>query len=80
MKINVGLMKVSDNEQAVLHNDTAFKFMKNIRGSPTYWNTVLLDLLALVRQFGILTWFLTLSAADMQSLKVVQRWHLYFET
>ena len=35
--------------------DTAFKFLKNVRGSPAYWNTVLLDLLAMVRQLGMPT-------------------------
>ena len=71
-KINAGLMKVSDNVQAMLRTDAAFKFMKNIRGSPAYWDTVLLDLLAMVRQLGIPTWFLTLSAADMQWPEVIQ--------
>ncbi|XP_078578075.1 uncharacterized protein LOC144862999 isoform X1 [Branchiostoma floridae x Branchiostoma japonicum] len=70
--INAGLMKNSDNVQAMLRTDMAFKFMRNIRGSPAYWNTVLLDLLAMVRQLGIPTWFLTLSAADMQWPEVIQ--------
>jgi len=65
-------MKKSENVEAMLHTDTAFRFMKNIRGSPAYWNTVLLDLLAMVRQLGIPTWFLTLSAADMQWPEVIQ--------
>lgn len=56
----------------MLRTDTAFKFLKNVRGSPAYWNTVLLDLLAMVRQLGIPTWFLTLSAADMQWPEVIQ--------
>lgn len=71
-KINAGLMRISDNVQAMLRTDTAFKYMKNIRGSPAYWNTVLLDLLAMVRQLGIPTWFLTLSAADMQWPEVIK--------
>lgn len=58
-------MKVSNNVQTIRRTDTTFEFMKN-RGSPAYWNTVLLDLLAMVRQLGIHTWFLTPSAADMQ--------------
>ncbi|XP_035700338.1 uncharacterized protein LOC118432825 [Branchiostoma floridae] len=70
--INAGLMKNTDNVQAMLRTDMAFKFMRNIRGSPAYWNTVLLDLLAMVRQLGIPTWFLTLSAADMQWPEVIQ--------
>lgn len=71
-RLNAGLLKSSDNVQAMLRNDTAFKFLKNVRGSPAYWNTVLLDLLAMVRQLGIPTWFLTLSAADMQWPEIIR--------
>ena len=56
----------------MIRTDTAFKFLKNVRGSPAYWKTVLLDLLAMVRQLGMPTWFLTLSAADMQWPEVIQ--------
>ncbi|KAI8509442.1 hypothetical protein Bbelb_132900 [Branchiostoma belcheri] len=71
-KINAGLMKNLDNVQAMLRTDNAFKFLTNVRGSPPYWNKALLDLLAYVRQLGIPTWFLTLSAADMQWPEVIQ--------
>ncbi|CAB4019984.1 myosin heavy fast skeletal muscle, partial [Paramuricea clavata] len=70
--VNAGLVKSSDNLQAMIRTDTAFKFLKNVRGSPAYWKTVLLDLLAMVRQLGMPTWFLTLSAADMQWPEVIQ--------
>jgi hypothetical protein len=64
--VNAGLVNSSDNLQAMIRTDTAFKFLKNVRGSPAYWKTVLLDLLAMVRQLGMPTWFSTLFAADMQ--------------
>ena len=53
-------------------DDNAFRYMKNIRGSPAYWHSVLNDLLAMVRQLGVPTWFLTLSAADMQWPDVIK--------
>ncbi|KAK4327733.1 hypothetical protein Pmani_001775 [Petrolisthes manimaculis] len=71
-RINAGLLKCPDNVQTMLRNDTAFRFLKNVRGSPAYWNTILLDLLAMVRQLGTPTWFLTLSAADMQWPEIIQ--------
>ena len=71
-RLTAGLMRCSDTVQAMIRTDTAFKFLKNVRGSPAYWNTVLLDLLAMVRQLGMPTWFLTLSAADMQWPEVIQ--------
>ncbi|MCP3661467.1 MAG: hypothetical protein GY696_03060, partial [Gammaproteobacteria bacterium] len=49
-----------------IKNDDGFYFMKNLRGSPAYWRTTLFDLVAMVRQLGVPTWFLTLSAADLQ--------------
>ena len=39
--------------------------MRNIRGSPAYWNAAKLDLLGMIKQLGPPTWFLTLSANDM---------------
>jgi hypothetical protein len=70
--VNAGLVKYTDNLQAMICKDTAFKFLKNVRGSPAYCKTVLLDLSAMVRQLGMPTWFLTLSAADMQWPEVIQ--------
>ena len=46
--------------------DKTYRFMKNIRGSPAYCQRTFYDLLAMIRQLGTPTWFLTLSAADMK--------------
>ena len=46
--------------------DKAYRFMKNVRGSPAYYQKTFYDLLAMIRQLGTPTWFLTLSAADMK--------------
>ncbi len=64
--VATGMLKNPDTVKALLRTDPAFKFLKNVRGSPAYWHTVLLDALAIVTQLGTPTWFLTLSAADMQ--------------
>ena len=70
--LNAGIMKNSENVSSMIRTDAAFRFMKNVRGSPSYWKTVMLDLLAMVRQLGIPTWFLTLSAADLKWPEVIQ--------
>ncbi len=70
--VSAGMLKNPDTVKALLRTDAAFKFLKNVRGSPAYWHTVLLDALAMVRQLGTPTWFLTLSAADMQWPEVIQ--------
>jgi len=50
----------------------AFRCLTTIRGSPAYWQRTQLDVLAMIRQLGIPTWFMTLSAADMQWPDVIQ--------
>ena len=46
--------------------------MKNIRGSPPYYQRTFYDLLAMIRQLGTPTWFFTLSAADMKWPDMIQ--------
>ena len=50
----------------MIQRDDAYRFLKNVRGSPAYFQRVMYDVLAMIRQLGLPTWFLTLSAADMQ--------------
>ena len=53
----------------VVHNlvqtDQAYKLLKNIHGSPAYWQCEPHEVMAMLRILGIPTWFLTLSAADL---------------
>ena len=63
-------------DQALLsqcvHKDKAYRFMKNIRGSPPYYQRTFYDLLAMIRQLGTPTWFFTLSAADLKWPDMIQ--------
>ena len=56
----------------MIQKDCAYRFLKNVRGSPAYFQGVMYDVLGMIRQLGIPTWFLTLSAADMQWPDVIQ--------
>ena len=49
----------------LVRNEQAYKFLKNVRGSPAYWQDQLYDVLAMLWMLSIPTWFLTLSAADL---------------
>ena len=49
-----------------MRKDKAYSFMKNICGSPPYYQRTFYDLLAMIRQLGTPTWFFTLSAADLK--------------
>ena len=55
-----------------VRKDKAYSFMKNICGSPPYYQRTFYDLLAMIRQLGTPTWFFTLSAADLKWLDMIQ--------
>ena len=46
--------------------DNAFSFMNSVKGTPPYWKQFLYDVLVMVKQLGIPTYFLTLSCADLR--------------
>lgn len=66
-KINIALKKVTNNDiaagmlgqnfkQAVqncIASDNAYKFMSTVKGTPAYWQHMLTDVLAMVKQLGI---------------------------
>ena len=55
-----------------VRKDKAYSFMKNIRGSPPYYQHTFHDLLAMICQLGTPTWFFTLSAADLKWSDMIQ--------
>jgi hypothetical protein len=74
MQINVGEVRNADRLKEMLARDEAFlcKFMHTVRGSCMYFQRLTYDVLAMIRQFGPATWFLTLSSADLQWPDVIQ--------
>uniref|UniRef100_A0A1X7VH10 Helitron helicase-like domain-containing protein n=1 Tax=Amphimedon queenslandica TaxID=400682 RepID=A0A1X7VH10_AMPQE len=66
-----------------VRKDKAYRFMKNVRGSPTYYQKTFYDLLAMVRQLGTPNWFFTVSAADLRwpdLIQVIARQYCKFYT
>ena len=55
-----------------VRKDKAYSFMKNIRGSPPYYQRTFYDLLAMICQLGTPTWFFTLPAADLKWPDMIQ--------
>ena len=47
-------------------SDNAFSFMSSVKETSAYWKQFLCDVLAMVKQLGIPTFFLTLSCADLR--------------
>jgi len=78
--INVAMQKVSgqnftagmftnnfrETVKSFVVNDEAYSFMNNVKGSPAYWKHMLSDVLAMVKQLGLPSFFLTLSCADLR--------------
>ncbi|XP_049319588.1 uncharacterized protein LOC125781000 [Astyanax mexicanus] len=56
----------------ILHFDEGYKFLKPIRGTPVFWQSVQKDLFAMVRQLGIPTWFASFSSADLRWPELMQ--------
>ena len=76
---NIGLKKihgqsvtasqVKSNSQAfqnLLLQDQAYLFLRQIPGSPPNWQKFMYEVVAMVKQLGMPTWFMTLSCADLR--------------
>ena len=70
--LNAVFFKNQDNVKQLIRTDQAYTFLKNIRGSPVFWQNVLFDLFAYLRQKGKPAIFLTLSSADLHWPDVIQ--------
>ena len=46
--------------------DNAFSFMISIKRTPAYWKQFLYDVLVMVKQLGVPTYFLTLSCVELR--------------
>ena len=50
----------------LISKDQAYLFMRQIPGSPSYWQKFMYEVIAMVKQLDIPTWFMTLSCADLR--------------
>ena len=71
-KITAGQLQNPAVVEQLVRNEQAYKFLKNVRGSPAYWQDQLYDVLGMLRMLSIPTWFLTLSAADLHWPEMIQ--------
>ena len=49
-----------------------YMFMRSVKGTPAYWKTFLHDVLAMVKQLGLPTFFMTLSCADLKWIELIK--------
>lgn len=62
--ITAAMLAQEETLHRVFKNDQAYKFLKPVRGTPAFWQAAQKDLMAMVWQLGIPTWFCSFSAAD----------------
>ena len=67
-RLNAGILSnnFKDTVKHFITSDDAFSFMNSIKGTPAYWKKLLCEVLAMVKQLGFPTFFLTLSCADLR--------------
>ena len=67
-QLTAGMLSSNFNEKVkkFIARDQAFTFMNCIKGTPAYWKKILFDVLAVVKQLGIPTLFMTFSSADLK--------------
>jgi len=59
---------INDKEslKTIFRNDEGYKFLKQIHGTPPYWQSTQKDLFAMIRQIGIPTIFCSFPSAEMR--------------
>lgn len=67
-KITVGEILSPGGIDKLTKQDDGFRVLRNLRGSPPYWEKCRKELFAMIKQLGIPTWFCTFSAAET-------KWH-----
>ena len=66
--INAGQLQnnLKETVRSFISEDKGYTFMKAVKGTPAYWKQFLYDVLAMVKQLGLPTFFLTLSCDDLR--------------
>jgi len=63
-KYTAGDLKSDDYVNKLIHQDEGFRVLRNLRGSPPYFEKCKKDLFGMIRQLGNPTWFCSFSAAE----------------
>ena len=61
-----------DTVNSYIAKEDGYLFMNTIKGTPSYWKRFLFEVLAMVKQLGLPTFFLTLSCADLRWNELVK--------
>ena len=70
--VTTGMLPDPTSLNRLVKSEQAYKFLKNVRGSPAYWQHEMYEVLAMLCTLGIPTWFMTLSAADLYWVEMIE--------
>uniref|UniRef100_A0A672HNV9 ATP-dependent DNA helicase n=2 Tax=Salarias fasciatus TaxID=181472 RepID=A0A672HNV9_SALFA len=65
-QISQRMLQDEESLKQLLEFDEGFRFLRPVRGTPAFWQSVQKDIMACVRQLGIPTWFCSFSSADLR--------------
>ena len=71
--LTAGELKLQGGVDSLIQLDCGYRILKQLRGSPPYWEAAQRDLLAMIRQLGPATLFMTLSAAETRWLFLLKQ-------
>lgn len=71
-KYTAGDLKSEDYLNKLVHPDEGFRVLKNLRGSPPYFEKCKKDLFAMIRQLGAPTWFCSFSTAETRWTRLLK--------
>ena len=77
-KVAAGVLQNLGSVQQLVRDQQAYKFLRNIHGSPPYWQHELHNVLAMLHSIGIPTWFFTLSAVDLHWPEMIQTFGMQY--
>lgn len=71
-KYTTGDLKSDNYVDKLIHLDEGFRVLRNLRGSPPYFERCKKDLFAMIRQLGNPTWFCSFSAAETKWIHLLK--------
>ena len=70
--LKTGILKQEGALDRIIHLDEDFKFLRALRGSPTYFEKAKRDIFAMIRQLGPATLFCSFSSAETQWIHLLR--------
>lgn len=77
IQLNQIFILISETIDNLVAHDAGYRVLSNIRSSPSYWETKKKELMALLRQLGKPTFFLTLTANEKRCPELLQVLYKY---